>query len=782
MKTLKLITLTAALLMTVSALAQNQSLVGHITDENGEPMPFVNVMLLSLPDSTFVQGTVTDEQGSFNLPTDKKDGLLKVSCVGYQTQYIRPTNGLTIQMTMDAQLLGEVVVKSQLPQTRLTGNSMITTIQGSVLEDSGTAQEMLTKVPGMTGSEDGLEVLGKGAPIVYINGRLMRDDSELRRLRSDDIRDVEVINNPGAQYDATVRAVVRIRTKKQQGDGLSLDLNLTDDQDLQYGFNTPRGKLGLNYRKNGVDVFGSVYYRHTDYRQYSSLEEIANTTKVFRQVGPYTMTWKNDQLVYTAGANWQVSDNHSLGIRADLTHYLGGENKVIYDEDVFENDAFLDHLYSVQTSKETKPLGILTNAYYNGTAGKLGIDFNFDFLNTATNTDRENVEQSQIEDDFVRSRSGAESRLYASKLVLSYPVWKGSIEAGTEMTFAKRHNTYWIDKQTIANTDADIKENNIAAFAQYACDFGKWGQASVGMRYEHTLLDYRDVTNDDFLYRPQDEFFPTASYSVALGKVEMGLSYGIKTNRPSFFAMNDAVTYISRYSMQAGNSQLLNERIQDLTLNVGYKWLAFTASYSHCKNPITQWAYLTDGDAALIKHINLDKPVNTIGAFISVTPRAGIWSLNATAGMEKQDLWLDLEDIHVPKGTRRVYFDKPVFTFNAFNTFSFKHDWKVDINFMFRSHGHQLNFYNDYNYLNLGVVVQKSFLKDKSLTIRAAVLDILQRCGMNEYSDMGYYQIQQNNVFSTHKFQVSVYYRLNSTRSKYKGTGAGKDAQERMKS
>ena len=781
MKNLKFKILAAVLLMAVSALAQNQNLTGRVTDENGEPMPFVNVVLLSLPDSAFVQGAVTDEQGTFHLLTDQRDGLLKASCVGYQTQYAEAANGLTLQMAMDSQMLGEVVVKSQLPQTRLTGNSMITTIEGSVLEDSGTAQEMLTKVPGMTGSEDGLEVLGKGSPIVYINGRLMRDDSELRRLRSEDIRDVEVINNPGAQYDATVRAVVRIRTKKQQGDGLSLDVNLTDDQDLQYGFNTPRGKVGMNYRNNGVDVFGSVYYSHLDYRQYSTLEEIANTTKVFCQTGPYTMTWRNDQLVYTAGANLQISDNHSVGLRANLTHFLGGENKVIYDENVFENGVFLDHLYSEQTSKETKPLGLLTNAYYNGTVGQLGIDFNFDFLNTATNTDRENVEQSLIEDDFVRSRSGAESQLYASKLVLSYPLWRGTLEAGTELTFAKRHNTYWIDKQSIANTDADITENNIAAFAEYACDFGKWGHASVGMRYEHTLLDYRDVTNNDFLYRPQDEFFPTASYSVALGKVELGLSYGIKTNRPSFFAMNDAVTYISRYSMQAGNSQLLNERLHDLTLNVAYQWLSFSASYGRCKNPITQWAYLTDGDAALIKHINLDKPVNTIGAYLSATPRVGIWSLNATAGVEKQDLWLDLDDIHVPEGTRRVYFDKPVFTFNAFNTFSFKHDWKVDVNFMFRSHGHQLNFYNDYNYANLGVVVQKSFL-NKSLTVRAAVLDILQHCGMNEYSYMGYYQIQQNNVFSTHKFQLSVYYRLNSTRSKYKGTGAGKDAQERMRS
>lgn len=782
MKTIKLFLFLLTIMMAVSMSAQTEGISGRVTDENGEAMPFVNVVMLSMPDSTFLQGVVTDEQGSFLLSDDKREVLLKVSFVGYQTQYVKPINGMTIPMMMDARLLGEVVVKSELPQTRLTGNSMITTIQGTVLEDSGTAQDMLTKVPGMTGSEDGLEVLGKGSPVIYINGRLMRDDTELRRLRSDDIRDVEVINNPGAQYDATVRAVVRIRTKKQQGEGLSLDLNLFDDQDLQYGFNTPRGKLGMNYRKNGFDVFGSVYYSHLDYRQYSSLEEIANTTKVFRQIGPYTMTWNNNQLVYTIGTNWQISDNHSVGVRADLTHYLGGTNKVIYDEDIYENDEFLDHLYSEQTSKESKPLGILTNAYYNGTVGKLGIDLNFDYLNSAINTERENVEQSLIEDDFIRSKSGTESQLYATKLVLSHPLWGGSFEAGTEMTFARRHNTYWIDKETIDNSDANIMEDNIAAFVEYARDFGQWGRASAGLRYEHTLFDYRDDMNQDFLHRSQDEFFPTASYSVALGKVEMGLSYGFKTNRPSFFAMNDAITYISRYSMQAGNSKLLNERLHDLTLNVSYKWLTFSASYGRCKNAITQWAYLTAGDAALIKHINLDKPVNTIGAYVSATPRAGIWSLNVTVGIDKQDLWLDLEDIHEPTGSRRAYFDKPVFTFNAFNTFSFKHNWRIDINFMFRSQGNQLNFYNDYNYTNLGVVVQKSFLKDKSLTVKMAVLDILQRCCVNEYSDMGYYQIQQNNCFSTHKFQVSVFYRLNSTRSKYKGTGAGKDAQERMKS
>ena len=676
------------------------------------------------------------------------------------------------------QELQEVVVKGNLPNTRLKGNAMVTRIQGTPLSDAGTLGEMLVKVPGMTGTDEAPEVLGKGSPLIYINGRLMRDNSELKRLRSEEIRDVEVINNPGAQYDATVRAVVRIRTVRQQGDGLSLDLTLSDEHDLRYDFDRPQMKVGANYRKNGVDVFGSVYYYHQDYRQYSTIEDITTTDKVFRQYGPYTMTWKHDNLTYTAGVNWQLSDNHSLGVRADLTHQMKGKNQVIYDEDVFENNALIDHLYSHQTSKETKPLGWLTNTYYNGKLGKLDIDFNFDFMRNGTDTDRENVEQSKVQDDFVVSKSGTRSRLYASKLVLSYPVWKGEMAAGTEMTFVNRNNTYWIDKAIIANSDAEITENNVAVFVEYSCDFKKYGSASVGLRYEHTLLDYDDTINkDEKMHRSMDEWFPTASYSVTLGKVQTALSYSIKTYRPSFFAMNDAVTYISRYMYQAGNSQLLNERVRDLTLNVSYKWITLTASYEHLTNPITQWNFLTETDAMLCKHINLDKPINTLSAYLAVTPRVGIWSLNATAGFEKQDLYLDVEG---PQGVYRVYYDKPQYTLNAYNTFTLKHGWRFDVNLMYRSSGCSYNFYNDTYNLRLGLVAQKSLLKDNSLTLRAAVLDCFQRNRMNEFSDCGYNQIQQNNRFSTHKLMLSLIYRLNATRSKYKGTGAGKDAQARM--
>ena len=65
--------------------------------------------------------------------------------------------------------LKEVVVKGGLPHTRLKGNAMITRIEGTPLASSGTLGELLVKVPGMTGTDESPEVLGKGAPLIYIN-------------------------------------------------------------------------------------------------------------------------------------------------------------------------------------------------------------------------------------------------------------------------------------------------------------------------------------------------------------------------------------------------------------------------------------------------------------------------------------------------------------------------------------------------------------------------------------------------------------------------------------
>lgn len=258
---LKMVALIAAMMMCLSAEAMTEDVGGRVIDAHGEPLPFVSVALLTA-DSTYIQGATSDVDGFFQIKVSEVCCILRFSYIGYRTKYV-DVKGMeigTIQMEEDQAMLSEIVVKGQMPKTKLTGNSMITTIQGTVLGKSGTAQEMLAKVPGMTLKGEDLEVLGKGTPIFYINGRKMQDKDELKRLRSEEIQSVEVITNPGAQYDATISAVVRIKTVRREGAGLGFDLMAANNQNLTFGFSDPSSTLNLRYRHNNLDLFGMVNY------------------------------------------------------------------------------------------------------------------------------------------------------------------------------------------------------------------------------------------------------------------------------------------------------------------------------------------------------------------------------------------------------------------------------------------------------------------------------------------------------------------------------------------
>ena len=141
--------LMAVMMMTMTMTAKTQDWGGRVIDEKGEPMPFVNVVLLSLPDSAFVQGVMTDMDGVFNIVTDVNEGLLKVTSMGFLTLYINASQNLTIQMKEDTQLLREVVVKSQLPKTHVKGDAMRTTVAGTILEMAGTVSDALSKFPSL---------------------------------------------------------------------------------------------------------------------------------------------------------------------------------------------------------------------------------------------------------------------------------------------------------------------------------------------------------------------------------------------------------------------------------------------------------------------------------------------------------------------------------------------------------------------------------------------------------------------------------------------------------
>ena len=250
----------AVIMALASVEAMAQSITGKVVDESNLPMEFVNVVLQKA-DSTYITGTVTDGTGTFLFGEEHVDAkLIRLSSVGYADQTIGiPATGNMGVITMKAKdvMLGEVVVKSKRPLTTVKGDALVTTVVGSQFEHAGTANDVLAQVPMVLGRDGNFEVFGKGSPAIYINGREVMDITQLSQLSSADIKNIEVITNPGARYGAAVKSVIRIKTKRPQGDGFSG--NIRAQGVVQKYFRTV-DHANFKYRTGGLEVFGNFGY------------------------------------------------------------------------------------------------------------------------------------------------------------------------------------------------------------------------------------------------------------------------------------------------------------------------------------------------------------------------------------------------------------------------------------------------------------------------------------------------------------------------------------------
>lgn len=144
---------------------------GRIVDEEGKPLAFANVMMLNSTDSTFVSGTISGEDGYFNLKVECKNQIVKVSLLGYKPIYINGQNDNlgTITLREDSKVLKDVVIKGNLPRYKSTSEGVQANVEGTVLCKMGTAEDVLSHIPGIVKKGNCYEVFGKGTPIIYVN-------------------------------------------------------------------------------------------------------------------------------------------------------------------------------------------------------------------------------------------------------------------------------------------------------------------------------------------------------------------------------------------------------------------------------------------------------------------------------------------------------------------------------------------------------------------------------------------------------------------------------------
>ena len=360
------------------------------------------------------------------------------------------------------------------------------TIRDSVLSQAGSANDVLQRLPGVISKNGDFEVFGKGTPLIYINGRMVNDNTELEQLNSEEILEAEVITNPGASYDAAANSVIRIKTIKKQGDGLSFDFRSSTY--IHHGKFDWVEQINLNYRYSNLDIFASLGYSKTAPDSFSEITQSLQSENLLELQKKLTYSNKVRTMTPILGFNYQFNPNHSIGFRYYPYAFLGGRSTQDLHIRTYLDGTLDDNVQIPADGKSFAGVTQRANVYYNGTIGQLNIDFNADVQRGGALDSIVFKEQSEMKESRdVHTINGMANRLMASKLVLTYPLLGGNISAGSEYTWTEYEEDYRNPENYVPNIDNKVSEHNAAAFAEYSRPL-PFGSFSAGVRYEH--LDF----------------------------------------------------------------------------------------------------------------------------------------------------------------------------------------------------------------------------------------------------------------------------------------------------
>lgn len=753
-----------------------QSITGKIVDEQGNAIQFANVAMLQSKDSVFVKGVVSDENGSFILNMPHQNGIVKVTCIGYRTVFLNVTddNLGVIVLKEESMTLGDVIVKSSLPKSKLKNGAVITTVAGSILEKTGNIYNLLDRIPNVTTQNGKINIFGIGEPVIYINGKKVRDNTELDRLNPDEISTVEVKQNPGAQYASNVKAVIRINTKKRTKDGFGFETRTfgKNDENSRIG---GYEQLNINYQKKGLETFTVLKIKDAESSIKQDLVQNTYVDNVWHQRNDIKGSIRNRQLYCGLGVNYQISNNSFIGASFNFNRMF---NKAVSN---IATTIYKDYAFTEESASDIAKPGNMSlassNVYYMGKIGIVDINFNTDWLwdkdfSKVNTLERYQEYGGDWQDKAVHTKTNTKNELFASKLTLTLPFWKGQLSFGGEYSNTNRNSSYDVQPMGLLDKqDNRIKEGMASVFCDYTRKFGQL-RVLAGIRYENTDFNYYEegkrIPEQSKRY---GNLLPSLSLSLPVGKTQMQLSYGATIKRPSYYDMRSGIGYDNRYTYESGNPFLVSEISRNINYMVSYKWLMAEGIYTHVSDPIVMLtqSYKDNPNIALIQNVNW-KPYNRIGASLSASPKFGIWHPSLRFHFFKQ--WFDMET-HGGHG-----LDNPKITVRFDNTIDTKF-CTISLLLTAQTKGDDETSYMYRNYFSSNLSIYKSFLKGKMVVFFYAN-DLLGTGNMHSKMYSGSMREIIHHDYSISEYSLTIRYRFNVAKKKYKGTGAGQSQKSRM--
>lgn len=751
----------------VAQLTSAQCVVkGKIVEQStGTPLPYTNVVVYALPDTTFVKGTISGDDGRFEISEVPEEALVRVSMLGYASKECKVVGGGDmgrVLLAAEATALKEIVV--QADAVHFDNRGLVANVEQTPLAKMGSLNDMLGQLPFITTDGKNVKVFGRGAPIYYVDNRRILRQEELKRIVPSQIKKVEIIMVPGPEYPSGTESVIRITTIRKQGDGWS---------GMLFGQLTGKNRVGdavfadLNYRVKRWDIFGNLQYAHSASHERSE-EHLA--------FGKRSVASRNDannkisQLGGTMGVNYAADDGVSAGLKyvymlhpqqnvcsgtAQTESFYDGRRRMARDWDAD---------YSIRQNYH------LVNGYYRHEMSRRRL-FQTDIDMLHINGLYGQSKNFASEGKTLLESNHFNSWLYAGKVIYGFPLWGVDVKIGSEMSRTKMvaDNGVVGTLQTAMSSSKSVSEQNNYALFWDGYVRLKDFSFSLGLRAEHVNFNYysNNRYDADASYT-STLLYPSVVVSYTKGSNRVSLSYDYSVARPTYQQLNNSTSFVSDYVYKVGNPLLRSANIHKLGLVASLGRLKVTASgrYSH-NHLLTSYFPLEQTDSVLaLRTFNLHT-YKSLSLGVAYGFQVGVWRPTVEASYSQQFITY--------QGGK---FNKPLYSASIKNMVVLPKNTFVFFNILYSSLAHDgLN--TSHQQFRVDMNVSKALAKNK-WNLNLAVTDLF-----NTYSNRKWMQTADvlnwsvgNNVMR--KVELTVSYNFNSTRNKFRGTGAGNAEQRRL--
>ena len=751
----------------VAVKAQNVKTV--VVDTNNTPIEYANVCVMTVSDSTFVTGGVTNANGMFSCDLNFDDKVFfRISSMGYETKFVTVPMPDTIHISPLNKELGEVVVKGNRRFVKSLPKGIQVSLDNNPISKLPSILDAIKQMPMIDASGGIVSVLGKGTPIYYIDNRRVRDMSELTALSPNEVKSVDIITRPGAKYPSEVTSVIIIHRKKKSPHTAGV-VNMKGELAEVLSGMTNADFSYLN--GNGLGFFAGAGYSNNGYEQKRTYQEDFNNN-MFRTKADGIYNGRTKSNSFKFGSSFDFTNGNSVGARYEYgktpdTHF--DANCITRTNAIADFDS-IGTCYGSKGSSDRH----YVNAYSDISFGKDNCckwTTDVDYISGKSCSDAFSNEYNGNPLRTISNGSSTNYGLIAGKTNVDWTIGQFALTLGTSYSHTRNEMSFEgkaTDGSMPFQSSIDKETQNLyAGYAEFNWTINNHWMLNGGIRYESTSFEYlqnqKKIENQSKTF---NDFLPNIGFTYMVGNISMGLDYSTSVFRPSYSKLNNNYQYVSPTSWETGNPLLKSSISRTLEFSFMWNQTMFGASFIRNERMMNSvYTYDKTKCVNIRQEENLPN-FNSFAIYASHSMNIGWWHPTIQGTFYMQDY---------KYGTDKKEYDKPIGQLSINNRFDLPYGIYAYLGGSWLSKGHQGVDYS-LGYTTLYAQLNKS-VKQWSFTLYYNdFLKCYKQENIVETNGVRYYTHRKG---ASRILSLSISYRFNMKRN-FKGKGAAGKELDRL--